>query len=274
MDAGRDRTVLVEVFASARKRETNGALLAIGAGPGGGRNPVAFGEAAARAIGDRPGAVLHPLGEAVIGCIVPACSAPEARAAAEAIRSALSPAPVIVGIVNFYEFFTAEGTATDIVREIERTARSRLETAAHRGSPAISDTSDRAAPGGDPRLSVFVIEPDPVSVELLSAALDAAGFEVFSFQNGEAAIASLEAAPPSLVICEAMTPRLNGFVIRERLRASPRLEAIPFILVSHRKTEDMIRRAVEADIRHFFRKPLSIVEIVGLALNLARGRSP
>ena len=71
-----------------------------------------------------------------------------------------------------------------------------------------------------------------------------------------------------------MTPRLNGFVIRERLRASPRLEAIPFILVSHRKTEDMIRRAVDADIRHFFRKPLSIVEIVGLAVNLTRNPSP
>jgi DNA-binding response OmpR family regulator len=120
---------------------------------------------------------------------------------------------------------------------------------------------------------VFVIEPDPVSVELLTAALDAAGFEVLSFQNGEAAIASLEASPPSLVICEAMTPRLNGFVIRERLRASPRLAVIPFILVSHRKTEEMIRRAVEADIRHFFLKPLSIVEIVGLAVNITRSPS-
>lgn len=272
MDAGQDRTGLIEAFASARERETNGALLAIGEGPGGGRNRVAFGEAVSRAIEDRPGAVLHPLGEAVIGCIVPACSAPAARAAAEAIRSALAPAPVAVGIVSFYEFFTADGPAADIAREMERTARSRLETAAHRGSATVCDTSDPAAVGGDPRPSVFVIEPDPVSVELLSAALDAAGFEVFSFQNGEAAMASLEALPPDLVICEAMTPRLNGFVIRERLRASARLEAIPFVLVSHRKSEEMIRRAVEADIRHFFRKPLSIVEIVGLAANLTRSR--
>jgi DNA-binding response OmpR family regulator len=129
-------------------------------------------------------------------------------------------------------------------------------------------------PAVEDRPSVFVIEPDPVAVELLTAALDAAGFDVASFQNGEAAIASLEASPPSLVICEAMTPRLNGFVIRERLRASPRLEAIPFILVSHRKTEEMIRKAVEADIRHFFRKPLSIIEIVGLARNLTRRPPP
>ena len=138
------------------------------------------------------------------------------------------------------------------------------------GSGGVCDTSDRAASGEEHGLKAFVIEPDPVSVELLSAALEAEGFAVSSFQNGEAAVASIEADPPSLVICEAMTPRLNGFVIHARLRATPRLAGIPFILVSHRKTEQMIRRAVEADIRHFFRKPLSIVEITGLARNLTR----
>jgi CheY-like chemotaxis protein len=227
-----------------------------------------------RATKDRPGAVLHPLGGAAIGCIVPSCSAPEARAAAEAIRLALAPGAAAVGIADFYEFFTADGSPAEIADEIERTARHRLEAAAGGASGGVCDPTDAEAPRTERRPMVFVIEPDPVSVELLSAALDAAGFEVLSFQNGEAAVASLEASPPSLVICEAMTPRLNGFVIRERLRASPRLDAIPFILVSHRKTEDMIRRAVEADIRHFFRKPLSIVEIVGLAANLTRGRSP
>jgi CheY-like chemotaxis protein len=273
VDDVQGRAELREQFDRARVREMNGALLAIRVGDPGAAGDARAAEAVRGATRGRSEVSVYRLDETVLACIVPSCSAPEARAAAETIRSALAPAPVAVGITNFYEFFTADGTASEIVREVERSARSRLETAARRGSAAISDTSDPSAPGGEQRPSVFVIEPDPVSVELLSAALDAAGFEVLSFQNGEAAIASLEASPPSLVICEAMTPRLNGFVIRERLRASPRLEAIPFILVSHRKTEEMIRRAVEADIRHFFRKPLSIAEIVGLAANLTRSRS-
>ena len=272
MAAGDDRTHLANLFSSARARETNGALIAVRPAAGASTSPAALREAVARATRDRPGTVLHPLGEEAIGCIVPACSAPEARASAEAIRRALAPAAVAAGVANFYEFFTADGTPEEIAVEIERTARHRLEAAAGRAPGGVCDAA--AAPRAERRPAVVVIEPDPVSVELLTAALDAAGFEVRSFQNGEAAVASLEASPPSIVICEAMTPRLNGFVIRERLRASPRLEAIPFVLVSHRKTEDMIRRAVEADIRHFFRKPLSIVEITGLAANLTRGRSP
>jgi CheY-like chemotaxis protein len=265
-------TGLVEAFAAARKRESNGALLAVQVGQGGGAATSL--EAVHRAIRELTGAVAHTLGGATLACILPSCSAAAARAAAESVRSALAPATVCLGIANFYEFFPSDATPVEIARDIERTARRRLETAARGAAGGVCDAPDAGAPGAERRPTVFVIEPDPVSVELLSAALEADGFEVLAFQNGEAAMASLEAAPPSLVICEAMTPRLNGFAIRDRLRANRRLAGIPFILVSHRKTEDMIRRAVEADIRHFFRKPLSIAEITGLARNLVRSASP
>jgi CheY-like chemotaxis protein len=268
MDAGRNE--LIEAFTAAREREANGALLVVRAD-----DPASAGEArkdvpeAVRdAVRGRPGISIYPLEGRVTACLVEACSAAEARALAEEIRRALAPMTAAVGITNFYKFFMADGTAADAASEIERIALHRLEAARRRARGGVCDATDPSEPAPENRPSVFVIEPDPVSVELLTAALDAAGFAVHSFQNGEAAIASLEASPPGLVVCEAMTPRLNGFVIRERLRASPRLAAIPFILVSHRKTEEMIRRAVELDIRYFFRKPLSIVEIVGLAANL------
>jgi DNA-binding response OmpR family regulator len=67
-----------------------------------------------------------------------------------------------------------------------------------------------------------------------------------------------------------MAPRLNGFELRERLRANALWAAIPYILVSHKKNEDLVRRAVDLDIRHYFRKPLSIVEVAGLVQNLTR----
>jgi CheY-like chemotaxis protein len=264
------RAELRTQFERARERETNGALLAIGfdgSGPEDGARTDES-EAVRGAARGRPGVAVYRFDGPVHGCIVPACSAPEARAFAEEIRRGLAPSAVSVGIANFYRLFMADGTAAEAARELERIALHRLGTA--RGWPGggVCDATDPSMPAAEARPAVFVIEPDPVSVELLTAALDAAGFEVLSFQNGEAAIASLEASPPNLVICEAMTPRLNGFVIRERLRASARLAAIPFILVSHRKTEVMIRKAVDADIRHFFQKPLSITEVVGLAVNL------
>lgn len=270
MDGDRGAIGLIGAFTEARKREANGALLAVQVRPD--KGVGASLATVYRAIRERAGAVAHSLGGSTITWILPICSAPEARVAAEAVRASLAPAVSAVGIANFYEFFLSDGTPAEIAREIERTARHRLDAAV--GSGGVRDTSDRAATGGEHGLKVYVIEPDPVSVELLSAALEAVGFAVSSFQNGEAAVASIEADPPSLVICEAMTPRLNGFVIHDRMRATRRLAGIPFILICHRKTEEMIHRAVEADIRHFHRKPLSIVEITGLARNLTRSPPP
>jgi CheY-like chemotaxis protein len=271
MDIGASPGALIDAFTAARAREANGALLAVRVEPGGARSPAALDEAVGGAIGRIAGAVRIPLGRDVHGLVLPVAGAPASRSAAERVRADLAPAPTRVGIANFYEFFTADGTAKEIAREIERTALRRLEAAARAGG--VCDAGGPAAPGdgGGPR--AFVVEPDPVSVELLVAALEADGFTVSRFREGEAALASIAADPPDLVICEAMTPRLNGFVIRERMRADRRLAAVPFVLVSHRKTEDMIRRAVEADIRHFFRKPLSIVEVTGLARNLVRDRT-
>lgn len=268
MNDGQGHAKLVEVFAAARKREANGALLAV--------RPVPPDRLAAvrAAIRGTPGTFTYTLDGPTLACVVPEASAAEARAIAEGIRRALAPAAASVGIANFYRFFTADGTAADAARDIERIALHRVATASREAGGGVCEATDPSLPVPEDRKTVFLIEPDPVSVELLAAALDAAGFDVQSFQNGEAAMASLEASPPDLVICEAMTPRLNGFVIRERLLASPRLAGIPFVLVSHRKSEQMIRRAVELDVRHFFRKPLSIVEIVGLAANLTRGPSP
>ena len=76
--------------------------------------------------------------------------------------------------------------------------------------------------------------------------------------------------PPAVIIAEAMAPRVNGFALREHLRSNALWNAIPFVLVSHKKNEDLIRKAVEVDIRHYFRKPISITEVVGLVSNLAR----
>lgn len=57
------------------------------------------------------------------------------------------------------------------------------------------------------------------------------------------------------------------------MRANALWNAIPFILVSHKKTEDFIRKAVEGKILHFLKKPLSVTEVVGLVTNLTRNRT-
>ena len=290
------RLRLPHEFSVARERETNAALLAVkldnlvainaARGRPAGDDALraiahvldGFRAAEVRGSGERSARLAFRLGGPVFGFYMTACSTAEARTVAEEIRRRVSESQlflerlsVSIGVVNLYELFLAEGTPEEIARHIEEIALYRLGVAEGRGANTICDGSDIAASTVSRRAAVLVIDPDAASLELLLHALEAADFEVRVCGDGESGLASIESAPPAVIICEAMTPRLDGFTIRERLRANAYWNTIPFILVSHRKTDEQVRRAVAADIRHYFRKPISITEVAGLVSNLTRG---
>ncbi len=285
------RLTLPMEFARAREMEANAALLllrldnilAINAarGRGGGDEAlraVAYVLSNYRAAAERSTHLAYKLGGPVFGYYIPACSAPQAAATAEEIRQRviqsevyLERLTVSIGIVNFYEFFLSDETREQVALRLEQTALYRLGLAEKQGTNTICDASDLDAAAASARQSVLIVEPEPASLELLVQALEAAEFTVRVCQDGETALDLVRQSPPGVIISEAMTPRLNGFTIRERLRSNALWNAIPFILVSHRKNEEMIRKAVDTDIRHYFKKPISITEVAGLVSNLMRG---
>jgi response regulator RpfG family c-di-GMP phosphodiesterase len=64
---------------------------------------------------------------------------------------------------------------------------------------------------------------------------------------------------------------VGGIEIRSKLPGNPRLKQIPFILVSYSKNEALVKQAYQARIFHYFRKPVSLVEL-GELLDLELGR--
>jgi two-component system cell cycle response regulator len=277
-------------FQRAREQENNGSLivirldniLAINAqhGRSGGDEAlraVAHLLESARSSAGRQSHVAFKLSGPVFGYYIPQCGAPDARALAEEIRDKvttteqfISRISVSLGVVNLYEFFREEGTREEIAVRIEQTAFARLATAGRAGGNTICDASDVSQDALFSRPVVLIVEPEPQSIELLVHALEAAEFTVRVALDGESAVSFIQATPPAVIIAEAMTPQLNGFTVRDRMRANALWNAIPFILVSHKKTEEFIRKAVESKILHFLKKPLSITEVVGLVANLTR----
>jgi diguanylate cyclase (GGDEF)-like protein len=281
-------------FAHARDRERNAALLAVkldGIEELNERFGRASGDEALRAVayvleGVRAGEgrqahLLFKLTGSLFGYYIPEGSAPRARAIAEEIHEKvqqseayLRPLTVSIGIVNFYEFFLEEGSRGELAQRIRQAALHRVGIAERQGANTICESSDLSAAAVSTRPTVLLVDPDPDSMELLVRALEAAELVVQVCRDGESALSVVQSNPPAAIVCEAMCPRLSGFAVRERMQTNALWNSIPFILVSHRKNEDLIRKAVERDIRHFFRKPVSLTEVAGLIVNLTRRPSP
>ncbi len=78
-----------------------------------------------------------------------------------------------------------------------------------------------AAPQTEAKL--LVVEDDPNILELLSASLRFAGFDVSTATSGSAAVSAAKDRRPDLVVLDVMLPDLDGFeVIRHACaRAAP-----------------------------------------------------
>jgi hypothetical protein len=59
----------------------------------------------------------------------------------------------------------------------------------------------------------------------------------------------------------------TGFLVREKIMESSDLKNKVFILLSHLKSEESIRRAVSLNIEHYFKKPYFPIELLGLIKN-------
>lgn len=122
------------------------------------------------------------------------------------------------------------------------------------------------------RGTVVLIEPDELIREMITGNLTDRNIRVFPASTGPEGMKLIEQKNPNVIICELNTPQMDGLTLKRNLGSSTQLQNIPFILLTSQKTEQAIEQAVTLNIRHFFSKPFSLVEISGLAANLLERR--
>jgi CheY-like chemotaxis protein len=93
---------------------------------------------------------------------------------------------------------------------------------------------------------IVVIEDNTMAAKLYESTLVREGFEVELASDGEAGLAAIARAAPSLVLLDLMLPKIGGFEVLRRIRAMPGLETLPVIVTSNAYTAsrlDELRRA-------------------------------
>jgi signal transduction histidine kinase len=88
--------------------------------------------------------------------------------------------------------------------------------------------------------------------------------EVRSFPDGEAALAEIQREPPDLVLADIMMPHLDGLGLIKAIRADPRTQSVPVILLSARAGEEARVEGLQTGADDYLVKPFSARELVGL----------
>ncbi|REG36220.1 response regulator receiver domain-containing protein [Archangium gephyra] len=80
--------------------------------------------------------------------------------------------------------------------------------------------------------SILLVDDDPDLTEIYTELLEQLGFSITSAPDGQEALALAPRLRPDLIITDVSMPRMNGLELCRRLRADPRLHAIPLIIHS------------------------------------------
>jgi DNA-binding response OmpR family regulator len=79
---------------------------------------------------------------------------------------------------------------------------------------------------------IMVIDDDEMNRDLLRARLEAAGHEVHEAKDGVEGLALLETTPTDLILLDIMMPRSDGWQVCRMVKANPKLNRVPVVILS------------------------------------------
>ena len=109
-------------------------------------------------------------------------------------------------------------------------------------------------PSARPRKRVLVVDDSATVREVERRVLERRGYAVDVAVDGEVAWNALRDGRYDLVVTDVDMPRMSGLELTSRMKAEPRVAAIPVIIVSHRDREEDRAQGLAAGAAHYLSK--------------------
>ncbi len=124
------------------------------------------------------------------------------------------------------------------------------------------------------KLTVLVIDDDPVILELLRVNFEIEGLNVICAADGEEGFRRAKAERPDIVISDIMMPKRDGLQLLTDLKGDPSTEDLPVILLSAKAQKTEVRQGLDLGADDYITKPFDPLELIDrLNAVMARPRS-
>lgn len=117
---------------------------------------------------------------------------------------------------------------------------------------------------------VLIADDNETNVELLDAYLAGMDVEIQVAVDGQDTLTKAADFKPHLVLLDVMMPRLNGFEVCKKLKASPESRGVMVLMVTALNELGDIERAVEAGADDFLSKPVNKIELLKRVENMLK----
>lgn len=221
--------------------------------------------------------ILFRLQGATFACYLPNSTKQAGVKFAEKIRNAVEiselfivKTTVSIGVVSLDEIEEDSSFMERTGEVIKNIGMMRLKIARKMGRNLVCSNSEVMG-YKDSLGKILVADTDPVNLDVLKTFLENMNYEVATAKNGAEVLSIIEREHINLIITELMLPKFDGFLIRERLTQQSNTKNIPFVIISHLKDEDSVKRAAALNVDYYLKKPYMISELLGIIKNKLKG---
>lgn len=109
---------------------------------------------------------------------------------------------------------------------------------------------------------ILIADDEPLVTEILEFRLATNGFEAIIAHDGREALEKFVAERPCAVVLDAMMPVYDGMEVLRRIRDDQELGDVPVIMLSARRNEEDIVRALKAGANDYIVKPFLPQELL------------
>lgn len=92
---------------------------------------------------------------------------------------------------------------------------------------------------------ILLVEDDEFLAELYATKLNLEGFEIGLAGDGEKGLKIIREKNPDLVLLDIVLPKLDGFEILKKMKASKKTKNIPVILLTNLSQKDEVKKGLD-----------------------------
>jgi chemosensory pili system protein ChpA (sensor histidine kinase/response regulator) len=110
---------------------------------------------------------------------------------------------------------------------------------------------------------ILVVDDSVTVRKVTSRILRRQGYRVLTAKDGIEALKSMQEEIPAVILLDIEMPRMDGFEVATRVRASQDLKDIPIVMITSRTGDKHRQRAMELGVDYYMGKPYQEEQLLG-----------
>lgn len=109
--------------------------------------------------------------------------------------------------------------------------------------------------------SVLVVDDEPDNYDVIETLLSNQNYQLSYASSGFKVFTQLEVVQPDVILMDVMMPDIDGIEVCQRIKAQPRWQHIPIIMVTALTAKEALVKCLEAGADDFISKPVNGMEL-------------